>query len=83
MMLKAHLSSTPRFLPMPGVTPRMRWMLGLELLAISSTFLDVIPYSSASSMALSDQRTTLNHCSSPWRTIGPSGSFEKSSGRMT
>ena len=33
-------------------------------------------------MAFSDQRTTLNHCSSPWRTMGPSGS-EKPSGRIT
>ncbi|MDT4856099.1 hypothetical protein FQZ97_904770 [compost metagenome] len=67
---------------MPGVTPRMRWILGLVLLVISSTLAWVMPYSSASSMTLSDQRTMLNHCSSPWRTMGPSGSLEKSSGRM-
>ena len=58
-------------------------MLGLVLLVISSTLALVMPYSSASSMAFSDQRTTLNHCSSPWRTMGPSGSLEKPSGRIT
>ncbi|MCY1195769.1 hypothetical protein D9M72_70980 [compost metagenome] len=68
---------------MPGVTPSRRCTFGLVLFSISSTFLEVMPYSSASSMANMVQRTTLNHCSSPWRTMGPSGSFEKFSGRMS
>ncbi len=58
-------------------------MLGLALLACSSTFADVTPYSSASIMADSDQRTTFSQASSPWRTNGPSGSFEMISGSTT
>ena len=38
---------------MPGVTPRMRLIVGLSLFIISSMFLEVMPYSSASIMALS------------------------------
>ncbi|CFU81947.1 Uncharacterised protein [Bordetella pertussis] len=43
----------------------------------------VTPYSSASIMADSDQRTILSHASSPWRTKGPRGSFEMISGSTT
>ena len=57
---------------------------GLVLLAfMSSTFSMVTPYSSASTIAVKAQRTTSDHCSSPWATTGPSGSLEMISGRMT
>jgi hypothetical protein len=36
---------------MPGVTPRMRLIEGLSLFSISSTFFEVMPCSSASTMA--------------------------------
>ena len=42
---------------MPGVTPTMRWIVGLSLFSISSTFFDVMPFSSASIMANSDHFT--------------------------
>ena len=67
---------------MPGVTPRMRLIVGLSLFSISSTFFDVMPYSSASIMAYSAQRTMSANWLSPWRTTGPSGSLEMISGRM-
>ncbi|CPL11846.1 Uncharacterised protein [Bordetella pertussis] len=69
--------------PAPGVTPRMRRTLGFSLLSCSSTLAVVTPYSSASIMADSDQRTILSHASSPWRTKGPRGSFEMISGSTT
>ena len=67
---------------MPGVTPRMRLIAGLSLFSISSTFFEVMPYSSASSMAYCDQRTMSANWLSPWRTTGPKGSLEMISGRM-
>ena len=66
---------------MPGVTPRMRLMAGLSLFIISSTFFEVMPYSSASIWANSVQRTMSANWLSPWRTTGPSGSLEMISGR--
>ncbi|KMJ90531.1 hypothetical protein ACH58_08985 [Achromobacter xylosoxidans] len=61
----------------------MRCTLGLVLLSWLSTLAEVTPNSSASSMALSVQRTTLNQLSSPWRTIGPSGLLAIFSSRIT
>ena len=45
-------------------------------------FFEVMPISSASSIANIDHFTTSNQRSSPWRTAGPSGSLEMISGRM-
>jgi len=67
-------------LAMPGVVPRMRLMVGLSLFIISSTFFEVMPYSSASSWANRAQRTMSANWLSPWRTTGPSGSLEMISG---
>ncbi|MCY1561004.1 hypothetical protein D9M68_982110 [compost metagenome] len=61
----------------------MRETFGFLLLSISSTFFCVMPYSSASINANSVQRTMPSQFSSPWRTIGPSGSLEKRSGRIS
>ncbi len=55
-------------------------MAGLSLFSISSTFFEVMPYSSASSIANWVQRTMSSNWLSPWRTTGPSGSFEMTSG---
>jgi len=44
---------------------------GFSLFSISSTFFEVMPYSSASSMALNAQRTISANWLSPWRTAGP------------
>ncbi|MNT52218.1 hypothetical protein D3C72_1892310 [compost metagenome] len=71
------------FLPAPGVTPRMRKTFGFLLFNISSTFFCVTPYSSASCSANKVQRTMPSQFSSPWRTMGPSGSFENRSGRIS
>ncbi|MBF0203274.1 MAG: hypothetical protein HQK67_02940 [Desulfamplus sp.] len=45
--VKANFSSRPRASPLPGVTPRKRLISGSSVLSIASTFLEVIPYSSA------------------------------------
>ncbi|MCY1180807.1 hypothetical protein D9M73_212760 [compost metagenome] len=55
----------------------------LVVLAISSTLLEFRPSSSALTMANRDQRTMSNHSSSPWRTAGPRGSLEITSGSTT
>jgi len=55
----------------------------LVVLAVSSTLAEVTPSSSALTMANSDQRTMSNHSSSPWRTTGPRGSLEMTSGSTT
>ncbi len=57
-------------------------MRGLSPLITVSTLACETPISSASIIAISVQRTISNHRSSPWRTAGPSGSFEMISGKM-
>ena len=56
-------------------------MVGFSLFSISSTFFELMPYSSASSMAYCVQRTMSANWLSPWRTAGASGSLEMISGR--
>jgi hypothetical protein len=58
----------------------MRLIEGLSLFSISSTVLELMPYSSASSMAYCDQRTMSANWLSPWRTAGARGSLEMISG---
>ena len=60
----------------------MLLIVGWLLFSISSTFFDVMPNSSASIMPIKVHFTRSNHWSSPWRTIGPSGSLEMRSGRI-
>ena len=69
--------------PRSPSAPSRRLTSGLtELAACSSRFAEVTPYSSAAIRAFSVQRTMSAHWLSPWRTTGPSGSFEMISGRM-
>ena len=58
-------------------------MSGLSLSSCSVDVVDVMPNSSAWIVAMTAQLTASDHSSSPSRTTGPSGSFEKMSSRIT
>jgi hypothetical protein len=58
-------------------------MSGLGEFSIWSTLAWVTPASSAFSSAKWTHLTMVNHCASPWRTDGPSGSLDMTSGSTT
>ena len=84
MIWTAKSLGSPSSVPFSSITPRKRWMSGFLVSALTwSTLAAVMPNSSAWIIAKSVQRTMSAHSSSPWRTAGPSGSLEITSGRIT